>query len=238
MADRRYDDKEVGQILKMAAERQSGSIQTGQGMTLAELMKVAAEAGIDPDLIARSAKDLEKPSNGKSRKPDTIFYQETVGGEVTDETWDELVTAMRHHTGKTGETNHNGRSREWKGGALLLTASNRGGETQLQLLDNMSDEVWGYRMLGGILAMFAGLAPIVFETKTHSLTSLETVLMSIFVIAFIVVATAALINNFRRRTGAEVKSLLAKVASIAENGAAQGQPIQVPLAENVLHTEA
>jgi len=51
VADRRFDDKEVGEILKAAAELQTGLSESGspEGMTLSELQQVAEEVGINPE---------------------------------------------------------------------------------------------------------------------------------------------------------------------------------------------
>jgi hypothetical protein len=59
-ANTRYDDKQVGLILKRATELATDSSpesSPGDGLSLAELEQIAVEAGIDPVLIRRAAQE-------------------------------------------------------------------------------------------------------------------------------------------------------------------------------------
>jgi DNA-binding transcriptional regulator YhcF (GntR family) len=63
MTERRFTDKEVALILRRASEleerTESRGPSHGRGLTLPDLREIAAEAGIDPDLVSRAAAEME-----------------------------------------------------------------------------------------------------------------------------------------------------------------------------------
>lgn len=61
MPARKYNDKEVGQILSKVASIQANAagFATSQGTTLEDLKRVAGEVGMDPEMIERAAADLD-----------------------------------------------------------------------------------------------------------------------------------------------------------------------------------
>ena len=66
---RRYNEKEVADIIKRASELQQAesTAESTTGMSLAELEQVAREAGLDPALVRRAATDLD--TRVSDRKP-------------------------------------------------------------------------------------------------------------------------------------------------------------------------
>lgn len=86
--ERRYSDKELALILKLAAERQAFSSELDdRGLTLTEIQQIAAEAGIDPQHVAEAAAVLEA-QHGQRRlsllgAPTRFVFDRTVAGEAT-----------------------------------------------------------------------------------------------------------------------------------------------------------
>jgi hypothetical protein len=71
---RRYGDKEVGLILKRAAEIQSQGPESaaGGGLGLRELEEIATEAGIDPNSLRQAAAEL-RPASWADLRPFAII---------------------------------------------------------------------------------------------------------------------------------------------------------------------
>ena len=65
MTERRFTDKEVALILRRASDLEtrasSAAVASGRGLTLSDLREIAAEAGIDPELVSRAVTEMEGP---------------------------------------------------------------------------------------------------------------------------------------------------------------------------------
>ena len=64
--DHRYSEEQIRAIFQEAAEAQEAAEQTGphgEGLTLAELQRIGAEAGIAPEFIARAATRSQDPNH-------------------------------------------------------------------------------------------------------------------------------------------------------------------------------
>jgi len=142
MPDRRYDEKEVGAILRRAAEIQSGlTPEVGvEGMTMTDLQKVAGEVGIEPGVIERAAREVVA-GNGDSEdkiNPNSFLLERTVDGLISEEAWDDIVTRLRRHVGRPGQSTVQGSTHEWIGGwdtgTLTLSATTRNGKTRFKLM--------------------------------------------------------------------------------------------------------
>jgi len=234
VADRRYDDKEVGEILKAAAEMQSGLAKSGSadGLTLDELQRVAAEIGINPAHIGRAANELDSLPKGKSsNKSDSILLEKSINGELSDEAWEELETELRRFTGSVGQTESSNGSREWTGnwdtGSITLSATNRRGRTRLRLLGNTS----GYSALAVTIGIVCGillpLVPIIVANKNpQSFTPIVTALLTAWVAGLCVAGTVGTIRTHRKSFGKRTEALLANLTGIAESFSVTPQSVQ------------
>lgn len=166
MADRRYDEKEVGAILQKAAEIQAGLTPEGasEGLTLTDLQKVAAEVGIDPAVVERAARDVRTgpPERLARGGANTVLLDRTVEGVVTEEVWDEMVTRLRRHVGKPGRINAHGHTYEWWGGwdtgGLMLTTTTRQGKTRIKLMGETTGGAVIAWTLGPCFGLLSALA--------------------------------------------------------------------------------
>jgi hypothetical protein len=134
MSDRRYTDEEVQQILADAAESegaQSTSSDVESGMTLAEIQRVASEAGLSTRAIVTAAAALD-------RKPLTIAVPRVLGLKagvaesvslarpLTDVEWRKFVSLLRDTFEASGREEQVEGRREWRNGNLRVTVESVG----------------------------------------------------------------------------------------------------------------
>jgi len=226
MAERRFDDKEVGEILKAAAEMQSGISTSGSslGMTLAELQAVAQEVGIDPAHIDRAATELASTSDTPKRNGlDSFFVQHSVKGQLSEEGWDELVTELRRHTGKRGKIEINGQSREWVGNSdvssVTLNVTFRGGRTRLKLFGETAGASALAKAMGLAFGFIVALIPVIVSVKLHPHVSPGlTLFLSLYCLGMWIAMVIGFIRMSRKKFGTKLDALLSRLAALAEAG--------------------
>ena len=125
MADRRYSDEEVLEIIARASEKEHESrtrLPPAEGMTLAELQKIGTEAGIAPELIAQAARSLDiAPAPAPP-----VFLGLPLGAartvrlerRMTDAEWEQLVVTLRETFNARGMIRTEGSFRSWSNGNL------------------------------------------------------------------------------------------------------------------------
>ncbi len=110
----RFDEEEVGLILRRAAE-----VQAGRSMTLPELEGVAAEVGIDAALVRRAAAELrtrvDTPavSGGGVFGPTLLVYERRVPGRVDASAWEDVVSEIRRRSKIDGSVEQLGKELVW-----------------------------------------------------------------------------------------------------------------------------
>ena len=117
---RRYNEKEVADIIKRASEFQQleSTAESTAGMSLTELEQVAREAGLDPALVRRAATDIDtrvsdqKPS-AFIGAPTNLVLERTIDGEVPVDEYETLVLEMQRELGGVGQASMLGRSLVW-----------------------------------------------------------------------------------------------------------------------------
>lgn len=175
---RRYSDKELALILKLAVELDRGA-GGGAGHSLAEIQQIAAEAGIDPDRVAQAAASLEaQRGSGASAllgAPTTFRYQRFVEGEVPESELGELVRAIRRFTGREGQVSQVLDSLEWsqesfEGAATHVAISPRRGRTRVEVTGRyVNNASWLYT--GAAIA--AAVGSVVAGTEIQAALGLE-----------------------------------------------------------------
>lgn len=115
-SNRIYSEEEVAQLIRRAVEleatrsvsRESSKIS---GLTISELEQVAAEAGIDPELIQRAANEFNeqagehtiRSSNNTKIKQDEIVCEHWIDANPDNKVLDDLVTELNHRYGTSHE---------------------------------------------------------------------------------------------------------------------------------------
>ena len=165
-SSRRYSEEEVRYLLERASEMESqGGRVPAQtdGPTLAELERIASEAGLDPAMLRQAARELDAggaaATPARSEKllgaPLTFELQRTVEGEVSQEVLERLAMAVQRASDGVGQPSILGRSLSWTSSnsdrtrVLSVSASVGGGETRLDLEERYNGLAGG--LFGGIV---------------------------------------------------------------------------------------
>lgn len=168
---RRYGDREVGLILKRAAELQRQeptSAAEGGGLTLSDLEEIAAEAGIDPRLLRQAAAEIESGDDalmaeGLARvlgAPPTIKLERSVSGELPEADFERLVPEIQAAAESHGQASLLGRTLTWRSStpqnerSLQVTITARGGRTRITIEERLHGLAGG--LFGGLLGGVGG----------------------------------------------------------------------------------
>lgn len=186
MAERRYDEDEIREILARATELQPEPAEVGgylvpadpspprrYGLTLAELEAIGREAGILPERISEAASELEAArtksdgEEGHFGVPLTVRHVAQLPRMLTDDEWDRFVVRLRDTFGATGTVTTEGSLQTWTDGhrKVLLEPLQDGARLRLEALDQASKALveGGVSLVGsgGVLgATFAFLGPM------------------------------------------------------------------------------
>lgn len=140
MPERRYTDEEVQQILALAAEAEEpaqSQLPPEKGMTLAEIQRIAAEAGISPSAVSASATVLDQPGThaSVSRFPLNAAVASTVplARPLDDMEWTRLVAQLRDTFQAEGNVREVLGRREWRNGALRVAVQTVGDGAVLEM---------------------------------------------------------------------------------------------------------
>lgn len=163
---RRYSEKEIGALLRRAAEIQASdpaSRAAAAGLTLRELEEVAAEAGIDAECLRRAAAELEvgRAATLGARlagAPLGFVLERRVPGELTPESFEALVPLLGQASPGQGSASAVGRTLTYTARSDSNTSSQqvliaiRDGETMIRVeerLGGLAGAVFG-GVLGGV----------------------------------------------------------------------------------------
>ncbi len=115
-SNRIYSEEEVAQLIRRAVELEATRSVSREGskisgLTISELEQVAAEAGIDPELIQRAAKEFNeqageqtiRSSNNTKIKQDEIVCEHWIDANPDNKVLDDLVTELNHRYGTSHE---------------------------------------------------------------------------------------------------------------------------------------
>jgi len=180
MTERRFDEDQFGEILRKAAEMQarlparttdpgasdeSGSLTAPTGMSLSEIRAIAAEVGIDPDLVTRAASLVSDDSGATEGLGHRWVLENSASGQLTEEDKVRLLRAIRDATGSHGDSDVAGAGLEWRsqsgdGAMVLVTAEPFDGRTELRVSVDASVPAVGSQLFstlaGGLLGVAIG----------------------------------------------------------------------------------
>jgi hypothetical protein len=171
LPSRRYNEKEVAEIIKRASELQQveSTAESTTGMSLTELEQVAREAGLDPSLIRRAATDLDtrvtdrKPS-AFIGAPTNLVLERTIDGEVPVDEYETLVLEIQRELGGVGQASMLGRSLVWtmqgtgrrraSTRTVQVTVTPRNGRTTIRMEEPLGQLAGG--LFGGLMGGLGG----------------------------------------------------------------------------------
>ncbi len=203
---RLYSDTEIAALLARAAERQRAAPADGPttGLTLDEIERLAAEAGLDPAHVRAAAGEMGARPSVPAAVPGQHTRERWVDVPFSDVAWEEAVTSLRaRHPGTNwaqytamgtlapnGDLSRVGAAHEWRhvawtGVTTTLTASPRGARTRLRLV--VGDSVgWGERAVATVYAILPALVlAMVAGPVTHNLTGSGWATLLAFVVTLV-----------------------------------------------------
>jgi hypothetical protein len=167
MAERRYTEEEVSNILDRATREREGGLQRGggpDGLTLDELREIGREVGISPAVIEEAARAIDRQGHSITRRwagfPLGVGHSVRLGRHITDEEWERLVVDLRHTFGAKGRLRVEGGFREWSNGNLqaLVEPAPEGDVLRLKTLKGDARTLM---TVGGILGAIGAVQLVV-----------------------------------------------------------------------------
>jgi len=161
-ADRRFDQEETARILRRATELRPVLPATlsgaADGVTLAQLVAAAEEAGINPEAVRRAASELTVPEAlrvspwyGAATR---IVEERVIGRAMAVEEFDAFTDDVRRLYGMMGVVSTTPRGLTWAsllpgtaapaGRRLSVSLAVRGSTTVLRVEEDLTPDVAGY----------------------------------------------------------------------------------------------
>ncbi len=221
---RLYTDTEIAALLARAAERQQAAPDDGPttGLTLDEIERLAAEAGLDAAHVRAAAAEIDGRVPVPTASAGRRTHERWLDVPFSDVAWEEAVTALRaRHPGTNwaqytamgtlapgGDLSRVGAAHEWRhvgwtGATTTLTASPRGERTRVRLV-TADASPWSDRTTGGLYAFSAALLPamaagVVMKATTGSGWAALLTLVTTLVVALALGVTLGASSVRRRR---------------------------------------
>ena len=137
--ERRYTDEEVRLILSNAVEVDSSmAAEAERGLTLAQIQRVAAEAGLSPASVAAAAATLDQEA--RTPAPPRVFglpvgvgSTVVLPGPLSHGDWRQLVTFLQDTFEAKGREEQGAGRRQWWNGNLRIAVDEVDGTTLLHL---------------------------------------------------------------------------------------------------------
>ncbi len=184
---RLFSEQEIGAILKRTAELSKQADRSVQdGLSLEEIQQLAADAGLDPDLVARAAAEVSSPVAVKPRAdlfggPLAYATDVDLDIDVDEEAWESMLPAIRATFHDPGTVSVRDGTYEWTG---------TGGEGNKKAHVHIRKTASGTRLhvfwsqlpmaipffIPTLMATFISL-PIVFEELSLGLAGIPVVAM-------------------------------------------------------------
>lgn len=159
--DRRFTEREFAVILRKATELQDtgeGTAERTTGLTLREIQQIAAEAGIDPDLVARAADAVSRGAGeGEGRRfwgpSGTFQLTASVDRQLSTDDLSRLMEVVRYEVRQPGSVQEVLGSVGWKSdgkdNAMEVRITPRDGRTRIELLaDQTANKAMSYILAG------------------------------------------------------------------------------------------
>lgn len=110
MSKRIYSEQEVARLIRRAVELESERTKSGgagsdEGLTIHDLEKIAADSGIDPELMHKAAEELDRPNRIEDVEETTkinrseIVAEHWIKAAVNSRILDDLILELNHRFG-------------------------------------------------------------------------------------------------------------------------------------------
>ena len=175
---RLYSDTEIAALLARAAERQQAAPADGpvSGLTLDEIERLAADAGLDPAHVRAAAADLDGRAPATPSAHGLTTHERWLDVPFSEVGWEEAVMALRPLYGTnmatynaTGtmsvgaDVSRVGAAHEWthaamSGATTTVTVSPRGDRTRVRIVSR-SSVLWNDPATAGLYGLLAAILP-------------------------------------------------------------------------------
>ncbi|MFN0099595.1 MAG: hypothetical protein ACKVS7_13035 [Gemmatimonadaceae bacterium] len=181
-ADRRFDRAETSRILQRAVELQpivpTAVAEATDGVTLAQLVAAAEEAGISADAVRRAASELATPEALRTSPwlgaPARLVEERIIPREIPATEFDAVTDEIRRRFGMTGVVSATPRGVTWsslppgaaapQGRRIAVSLAVRVGKTVLRVEEDLGHDIAGYFGAGigvGLMGAFVVIASVV-----------------------------------------------------------------------------
>jgi len=142
--ERRYSDDEVQRILASAVEADALTPSSAEpGMTLAEVQRIAAEAGVSSTAVVAAAATLDRaPAVAPQRVlglPVGVGSAVPLPRPLDDAEWQRLVAFLRDTFEARGRVEETAGRREWRNGNLRISVDSVGDAAVLEMRTRKSN---------------------------------------------------------------------------------------------------
>jgi hypothetical protein len=188
-ADRRYNDREMAVILRLASEidaRGAESMKADSlmiGRTLGEIEDIAADAGIDPEAVRAAVAALEQRDEGFLSRlvgaPTLFRIERLVAGEVPAGEVRELIRSAEWTLGgKQGEVSESAETVTWhhktdEGPSTQIEVARRGGQTRIRVLAKHENPA-GWTLLGTGVTTIVSTAIVIAAVDPSQVGAIAT----------------------------------------------------------------
>jgi hypothetical protein len=244
LSHRKFTPDEVRSILRSAARRQSASekaaASVSTSLTIDDLERAAAEAGIDAEHVRRAASDLLETDEDAG-----VVVRRTLPGPVSEEAWAGIVAELRRTYRGPGSTGAVGTTREWTSseGAGYLTVhatlQSRDGETTLTLRREASPT---QILMNVVAASLAGVGAFLGVVSLFGSSGMSAVvfLVAVFGVAALLYGSGPAVDAWlRRREEEDLEATLnrAELVAMKHQQAQDSTETPAPVARNGFSAE-
>ena len=161
---RRFDEREVAELLRRATEPKSGGSLarsgSGSGLTLEEVKDIAVEAGIDPARIDEAVAALGRPAPSSKLDafvgaPTNVRFEAEYAVALDEGDHTELIRLIRAALGRQGVVGGRGADLEWMDqdglGSRNVNVYRTAGGTRIEILGRFREAGSGAAGITGVL---------------------------------------------------------------------------------------
>lgn len=229
-SNRKFSEEQVSQLLKLAIKRQEddreATFDHNHGLTLEEVQRIAAEAGIDEKYVRFALMDLDGPEREEFKRgfwgaPMKVELEADIQGKLDDETILEISGLIRKHYKKgLGHLETFRNSFDWRnsasaGSTLFISAQPHGDVTRFTITQKM-DEIFVLFHLWWLMFGPIGIMGTLVKQNIPAFLWIAGI-----VGALILIGRFGMWKIFKKRED-NLRELLAEIVDVAEQGVSSG----------------
>ncbi|MEM6647694.1 MAG: hypothetical protein AAF730_15725 [Bacteroidota bacterium] len=223
MPDRVYSEQEIAQILQRALERQDAATEQrrsrAQGLNLDELERLAAESGIDPEHLRAAALEVHRPGVQSTANTTSthIVVERLIPGELTDEAWGQIVSALRDEIGVAGQDQISviGTMHDWSGSTAMgyatkATFTQQGDRVALRLTQRTGN----MRLQGVFLGIALAMLPAIVIGETQGFAMWQGLLLFTALSVLCVAVLVPLLTAWQKKKHQQLESAATRIETL------------------------